>query len=159
MKQLMAATRLIEAMSRTRSYAEGKITNLGDPFYEHVLKVFLFPNSSQVNHWCGELKAWFYAMQVLGLNLKGGKKFKADEFEKFLTETLRHKPNEVFPFTLERLVLHHPRIPHRADRLETLGPVVLHNRVTSFYQELAVLLATDSDWGVAQSILLQMARE
>jgi len=155
--QIKAAARLIEAMSFTRSVAESKITGLGNPFYEHVVKIFLFPESSHVDHWLKELVGWYYQIQTIGLNLKKGNAFSSAEFESFLTERHRHRA-EAFTATLDVLIAHNSGIPHNEVRRKEVGDSELHHRISRFYHFMAECLASDLKWNKPKAELLRLAK-
>ncbi len=158
MSEIKAAARLIEAMSFTRSVAESKITGLGNPFYEHVVEVFLFPDSNYVDHWLKELVGWYYQIQTIGLNLKKGRAFSPAEFASFLTERHRHRPAESFTALLDVLIAHNADIPHAERRRTEVGDSELHHRISRFYHFMAEYLATDRKWDKPKAELLRLAK-
>lgn len=79
---------LLTAMSFQRSKAEDKITELGDNITEHALKIMLYPETSFVEGWRKEIRAWYFSCLRMGSNLKKGKSFKASDYYKFLANPI-----------------------------------------------------------------------
>ena len=80
--------RLIEAMTFHRSHAESKITELGMPMLEHILKIYLFPDASYVKGWTKEIRGWYRHILNYATSLKKGKKFSASDVKDLLYDDM-----------------------------------------------------------------------
>lgn len=79
---LLNKTILFE-MAYERKHALNKLDNLSHPISTHILKLIIFNNSPNFNHWLGELNSWLN--QVDDIRLKPtNKKLNRQDYLKYL---------------------------------------------------------------------------
>jgi hypothetical protein len=128
----------VKAMAFQRKEVEQKIRNLAPIFAQHILKMFLYPNSQFTKGWEKELKSWYDSSKNLGHKIKGGKSLSEEEYFDCLFFPLRPLKK------LYRAVVADNRELSPL-YLETELPI-LDSMVSGLYLALAEALANKRDW-------------
>jgi hypothetical protein len=71
---------IVEGMSLNKKEAEQKIGYLAKHLAEHMMKIFLYPETTHVAGWTKEVRAVYNRCQDLGLNLKKNKRLDHSSF-------------------------------------------------------------------------------
>ncbi len=66
----IGAAKRLSAMAYSRSRAEDLCHDLGEEIRNHLIKVYLYPQSTHVKGWMLELRAWYRRIVYVGNNQK-----------------------------------------------------------------------------------------
>ena len=94
----------IRSMSEEQSRIYDKLTNASDKIVEHIVKLILYPDAQEYNHWKGEIFSFLWKVD----KLKGKNKYPS---EKFLYKALStHTDNvEVYLDVIKHMYKDQPR--------------------------------------------------
>lgn len=129
----------ITAMAFQRKEVEQKIKSLAPVFAEHIVKMFLYPNSQYVKGWEKELKAWYETVRTYGHSVKGGKSLSKDRFFDCLYLPVKSSIKKMYP----TIVLKNQELTPSYKK-EDLA--VLDTMVGGLYLMIAEALSNNKDW-------------
>lgn len=133
----------IEAMSFTRKDAVERIMDVAPQIADHILKIFLFPESRYVEGWAKELNTWYGYCRKTGLNLKGGKKLDHDGFFDSLFGPVKNKTEVLKRY--KAVIANNPKLKVTSRYPESEIPV-LNTAIGAVYITMANSLRDGDSW-------------
>lgn len=130
----------VTAMAFSRGEAEDRISGVSLILGKHILKLFLYPESSYVKGWEKEVRAWYNACKDTGNHLKKGGKVKAQDYFDWLYKV---------PFS-KGIKSYYLQVVDQNDRLtpkfESHEVPDLETLVKALYTKMANSMAQNHDW-------------
>lgn len=120
----------ISAMGASRSVIENQLVNASNPLTEHLIKLYLFPNSEYADHWRQEIYGFLSRVP----KLKSRNKYPESDFIFDCISVYLDQADELLQYVSEE---YEALVPERSDANE------LEKILTDYFNWLSDILSTE----------------
>ena len=118
-----------------------KIRGLSDPIIAHLIKLYMFPNSTYRDHWINEVSIWLG--NIADYNVKHyRRKLSEETYFKLLFEELLEDISDATKKS--KIVNTKKRYPDEKTNIEVEDFDKMRDGIRSFYKEVCESIATDT---------------